>query len=42
MNSFNHYAYGAVADWMHQNIGGIRIEEPGYRSSIIEPRPAAG
>ncbi|WP_376741589.1 hypothetical protein [Amycolatopsis balhimycina] len=37
MNSFNHYAYGAVADWMHQYIGGIRIKEAGYRKSVIEP-----
>jgi alpha-L-rhamnosidase len=42
MNSFNHYAYGAVADWMHQNIGGIRIGEPGYRMSIIEPHVEGG
>jgi len=42
MNSFNHYAYGAVADWMHQHIGGIRIDDPGYRSSIIEPTPGGG
>jgi alpha-L-rhamnosidase len=42
MNSFNHYAYGAVADWMHQNIGGIKIGEPGYRKSIIEPHIGGG
>lgn len=42
MNSFNHYAYGAVADWMHQNIAGIRIAEPGYRKSVIAPRPGGG
>ncbi|HMR49858.1 MAG TPA: family 78 glycoside hydrolase catalytic domain [Arachnia sp.] len=42
MNSFNHYAYGAVADWMHRYIGGIRIGEPGYRTSVIEPRPGGG
>jgi alpha-L-rhamnosidase len=42
MNSFNHYAYGAVGDWMFQNIGGIRPGEPGYRTSIIEPRPGGG
>ncbi|WP_307793215.1 family 78 glycoside hydrolase catalytic domain [Amycolatopsis sp. MtRt-6] len=42
MNSFNHYAYGAVADWMHQNIGGIRIKEAGYRKSVIEPRVGGG
>ena len=42
MNSFNHYAYGAVADWMHQSIGGIKIGEAGYRTSVIEPRPGGG
>ncbi|WP_245847862.1 alpha-L-rhamnosidase [Lentzea kentuckyensis] len=42
MNSFNHYAYGAVADWMHQNIGGIRIKEAGYRRSVIEPHLGGG
>ncbi|WP_202387689.1 family 78 glycoside hydrolase catalytic domain [Nocardioides flavescens] len=42
MNSFNHYAYGAVADWMHQNIAGIAIGEPGYRRSIVAPRPGGG
>ena len=30
MTSFNHYALGAVADWMHRNIGGIAPLEPGY------------
>ena len=38
MNSFNHYAYGAVADWMHQNIGGIQPAEAGYHTAIIRPR----
>jgi alpha-L-rhamnosidase len=42
MNSFNHYAYGAVADWMHQNIAGIRAAEAGYRRSVIAPRPGGG
>ncbi|MDN5893678.1 MAG: family 78 glycoside hydrolase catalytic domain [Nocardioides sp.] len=37
MNSFNHYAYGAVGDWMYQNIGGIAAAEPGYKKSRIEP-----
>jgi alpha-L-rhamnosidase len=41
MNSFNHYAYGAVGDWMYQNIAGIQPEpkDPGYKSFIIKPRP---
>jgi alpha-L-rhamnosidase len=37
MNSFNHYAYGAVADWMFQHIGGLQILEPGYKKSRIAP-----
>ena len=41
MNSFNHYAYGAVADWMYSVIGGIDSDEssPGYRRNSIAPRP---
>jgi alpha-L-rhamnosidase len=39
MTSFNHYAYGAVGDWMYKNITGINpIEEaPGYKQFIIRP-----
>jgi alpha-L-rhamnosidase len=37
MNSFNHYAYGAVGDWMFQNLGGLQIVEPGYKKSRIAP-----
>ncbi|MFJ4559849.1 family 78 glycoside hydrolase catalytic domain [Streptomyces massasporeus] len=39
MNSFNHYAYGAVGDWMFQNIGGLSPIEPGYKRSRIAPVP---
>lgn len=39
MNSFNHYAYGAVGDWMYRTIGGIEPAEPGYRHTVIRPRP---
>jgi alpha-L-rhamnosidase len=44
MNSFNHYAFGAVGDWMYQNIGGIDVDPtgPGYRRSRIAPRLGAG
>lgn len=42
MTSFNHYALGAVADWMHKAIGGIRPLEPGYASVLIQPRPGEG
>ena len=39
MTSFNHYAFGAVADWMHRVIGGLAPAAPGYRELRIEPRP---
>ncbi len=37
--SFNHYAFGAVADWMFRYIGGIRTEDAGYRHILIAPKP---
>ncbi len=37
MNSFNHYAYGAVGDWMFGNLGGVEILEPGYRRFRVAP-----
>lgn len=37
MNSFNHYANGAVGDWMFQHLGGLQLVEPGYRRSRIAP-----
>ncbi|MDX3659609.1 family 78 glycoside hydrolase catalytic domain [Streptomyces sp. ID05-26A] len=42
MNSFNHYAYGAVGDWMFQNIGGLSLIQPGYRRSRIAPVVGGG
>ena len=42
MTSFNHYALGAVADWMHRTIGGLTPTEPGYRRMDIHPRPGGG
>ena len=42
MTSFNHYALGAVADWMHRTIGGLAPAEPGYRRIEIHPRPGGG
>ncbi|MBL7115925.1 MAG: family 78 glycoside hydrolase catalytic domain [Kiritimatiellae bacterium] len=37
MNSFSHYAYGAIGQWMFENIGGIRHAEPGYKKISIKP-----
>jgi len=39
MISFNHYAYGAVVDWVFRNVGGIAPTAPGYREVSIAPRP---
>lgn len=39
MNSFNHYSYGAVADWIYETMLGIRTDEnePGFRHIIFKP-----
>jgi alpha-L-rhamnosidase len=39
MNSFNHYAYGAIGDWMYRVAAGLdtREEAPGYQQLRIEP-----
>ncbi len=42
MNSFNHYAYGAIGDWMYQHISGIQIAEKGFKKIRIEPLPGGG
>ena len=44
MNSFNHYAYGAVGSWMYRNIAGINTDpgRPGFRHVILRPRPGGG
>lgn len=39
MTSFNHYALGAVADWMHRVIGGLSPLAPGYSHILIAPQP---
>lgn len=42
MTSFNHYALGAVVDWVYQVVGGIRPASPGYASVRIQPEPGPG
>ncbi|MBL7008713.1 MAG: family 78 glycoside hydrolase catalytic domain, partial [Planctomycetes bacterium] len=42
MNSFAHYSFGAVYQWMVENIGGIRPLAPGYARVEIAPRPGGG
>jgi alpha-L-rhamnosidase len=39
MTSFNHYALGAVADWLHRSVAGLAPADPGYRTIAIRPIP---
>ena len=42
MNSFSHYAFGAVCEWMMGELGGIDRAAPGFDRVRIAPRPIAG
>jgi len=42
MNSFNHYAFGSVGDWLHRYLAGLTPVEPGYRRTAVRPQPAMG
>jgi len=42
MTSFNHYAFGAIADWLHRVVGGLAPAAPGYRELEIAPQPLPG
>jgi alpha-L-rhamnosidase len=42
MTSFNHYAFGSVADWMHRVIAGLAPLSPGYKDILFRPRPGGG
>ncbi len=42
MTSFNHYALGAVADWLHRTVAGLAPAAPGYRRIEIRPVPGGG
>ena len=39
MTSFNHYALGSIADWLHRVVAGIAADEPGWRRIRFAPRP---
>ena len=41
MNSFNHYAYGCVVEWLFAHAAGIRADPsaPGFRRFLLEPKP---
>lgn len=42
MNSYNHYAYGAIGDWMYQNMAGIDLMSAGFKKFSISPKPGGG
>lgn len=44
MNSFNHYAYGAIGSWLYSAVAGIRVDpaRPGYKHVILKPQVGGG
>lgn len=44
MNSFNHYAFGAVGQWLYSTVAGISFDpaRPGYRRILMQPQPGGG
>lgn len=44
MNSFNHYAYGAIGAWLYNTVAGIKtdIAAPGYKHILLHPQPGGG
>jgi alpha-L-rhamnosidase len=42
MTSFNHYAFGSIADWMYRVVAGLSPLAPGYRRMAIAPHPLPG
>lgn len=44
MNSFNHYAYGAIGEWLYSYVAGIQIDlnNPGYKHFILSPHIGGG
>ena len=44
MNSFNHYAYGAIGEWLYRAVAGLEVDEaqPGYKHTIIRPHIGGG
>ena len=44
MNSFNHYAYGAIGEWLYNHVAGLStdVENPGYKHILFHPHPGGG
>jgi alpha-L-rhamnosidase len=42
MNSLNHYAYGAIGQWMFEKVAGLQALEPGHKKFLVAPLPSCG
>ncbi|MGV2436903.1 MAG UNVERIFIED_CONTAM: hypothetical protein LVT10_20105 [Anaerolineae bacterium] len=42
MNSFNHYAYGAIGAWLYHTVAGIDLGQAGYKHINLAPQPGGG
>ncbi|MBO4416498.1 MAG: family 78 glycoside hydrolase catalytic domain [Bacteroidales bacterium] len=42
MNSFNHYSYGAIGDWLYREAAGLKEAEPGFSKICVKPHPGGG
>jgi alpha-L-rhamnosidase len=42
MTSFNHFAFGAVIDWLHRSIAGLGAASPGYKQIAVRPHVGGG
>jgi alpha-L-rhamnosidase len=42
MNSFAHYAFGAVGQWLFERVAGIKAAQPGFGKALLAPRPGGG
>jgi alpha-L-rhamnosidase len=44
MNSFNHWAFGAVGEWLWRHVAGLNpdVAQPGWRHFVVAPKPSGG
>ena len=42
MNSFNHYSYGSIGDWLYREAAGLKEAAPGFKKICIKPHPGGG
>jgi len=42
MNSFNHYSFGSIGEWMYATIGGLQMTSPGWKTFLVHPQPGGG